>query len=66
MLVLANTAHPLDPRPDFTGSAVDIVAWQAPQDLEPSPPEDLGLEPGPEHLLALQNTEHDLTARTSA
>ena len=24
------------------------------------------IEPGPEHLLALQNTEHDLTARTSA
>ena len=38
VLVLANTAHPLDPRPDFTGTAVDIVAWHAPQDLEPSKP----------------------------
>ena len=66
VLVLANTAHPLDPRPDFTGSAVDIVAWQAPQDLEALAAGGLGFEPGPEHLLAFQNTEHDLTARTSA
>jgi urea carboxylase-associated protein 2 len=66
VLVLANTAHPLDPRPDFTGTAVDIVAWQAPQDLEALAVGGLGFEPGPEHRLALQNTEHDLTARTSA
>jgi uncharacterized protein YcgI (DUF1989 family) len=65
VLVLANTAHPLDPRPDFTGTAVDIVAWHAPQDL-------LALETGtltgtliPEHLQALRNTEHDLTARNT-
>ncbi|VXB89332.1 conserved hypothetical protein [Arthrobacter sp. 9AX] len=65
VLVLANTAHPLDPRPDFTGTAVDIVAWHAPQDLT-------ALETGsltgpliPEHLQALRNTEHDLTARNA-
>ena len=66
VLVLANTAHPLDPRPEFTGSAVDIVAWQAPQDLEGLLSGALGLEPGPEHRLALQNTELDVNARTSA
>jgi urea carboxylase-associated protein 2 len=66
VLVLANTAHPLDPRPHFTGTAVDIVAWQAPEDLEALAAGSLGFTPGPEHLLALQNTEHDVTARTSA
>ncbi|MGO4584640.1 urea amidolyase associated protein UAAP1 [Arthrobacter sp. 2RAF6] len=66
VLVLANTAHPLDPRPAFTGSAVDIVAWQAPQDLRALATGELGLDFGPEHLLALQNTEHDHKARTSA
>lgn len=65
VVVLANTAHPLDPRINFTGTAVDITAWHAPQDLA-------GLEAGrltgplsPEHLQALRNTEHDLTARNA-
>jgi uncharacterized protein len=66
VLVLANTAHPLDPRPDFTGTAVDIVAWQAPGDLRALVAGEFGLATGPEHLLALQNTEHDFKARTSA
>lgn len=66
VLVLANTAHPLDPRPDFSGSGVDIVAWRASEDLEALATGNLGFAPGPEHLLALQNTEHDFTARTSA
>ncbi|WP_411375191.1 urea amidolyase associated protein UAAP1 [Arthrobacter sp. MPF02] len=65
VLVLANTAHPLDPRPAFTGTAVDILAWHAPEDLA-------ALEAGrltgpltPEHLQALRNTDHDLTARNA-
>jgi urea carboxylase-associated protein 2 len=66
VLVLANTAHPLDPRPAFTGSTVDIVAWQAPQDLEALAAGGLGFQLAPEHLLALQNTENDYAARTSA
>jgi hypothetical protein len=66
VLVLANTAHPLDPRPHFTGSTVDIVAWQAREDLQALAAGNLGFKLGPEHLLALQNTELDLTARTSA
>lgn len=65
VLVLANTAHPLDPRTEFTGSAVDIVAWRAPQDLQALAAGTLGVEIGPEHRLALHNTEHDFNARTS-
>lgn len=65
VLVLANTAHPLDPRPDFTGTAVDIVAWQAPQDLAALESGALTGPLAPEHLQALHNTEHDLTARNA-
>ena len=65
VLVLANTAHPLDPRPDFTGTAVDIVAWHAPQDLAALAAGTLTRALPPEHLQALQNTEHDLTARNA-
>lgn len=64
-LILANTAHPLDPRPEFTGTAVDILAWQAPEDLELL---ESGLLTGslsPEHRQALNNTNHDLTARNA-
>ena len=65
VLVLANTAHPLDPRPDFTGTAVDIAAWHAPQDLAALAAGTLTRALPPEHLQALQNTEHDLTARNA-
>ena len=65
VLVLANTAHPLDPRPDFTGTAVDIVAWHAPQDLAALAAGTLTGALPTEHLQALQNTEHDLTSRNA-
>jgi urea carboxylase-associated protein 2 len=65
VLVLANTAHPLDPRPDFTGAAVDMIAWHAPQDLAELAAGRLTGPLGPEHLQALRNTEHDLTARNA-
>jgi uncharacterized protein len=65
VLVLANTAHPLDPRADFTGTAVDIVAWHAPQDLAALEAGTLTSPPSPEHQQALHNTEHDLTARNA-
>jgi len=65
VLVLANTAHPLDPRADFTGSAIDIVAWHAPQDLAALEAGTLTGPLAPEHLQALHNTEHDLTARNA-
>lgn len=65
VLVLANTAHPLDPRPDFTGTAVDIVAWHAPQDLAALEGGSLAGPLAPEHLQALRNTENDLAARNA-
>jgi urea carboxylase-associated protein 2 len=65
VLVLANTAHPLDPREDFTGTAVDVVAWHAPQDLTALEAGTLAGPLAPEHLQALRNTEHDLTARNA-
>lgn len=65
VLVLANTAHPLDPRANFTGSAVDIVAWHAPQDLAALEEGSLTGPLAPEHLQALHNTDHDLTARNA-
>jgi urea carboxylase-associated protein 2 len=65
VLVLANTAHPLDPRADFTGTAVDIIAWHAPQDLPALEAGTLTGPLSPEHRQALHNTEHDLTARTA-
>lgn len=65
VLVLANTAHPLDPRPDFTGSSVGITAWRAPEDLTALADGDLVGPLDPEHLQALANTEHDLAARST-
>ena len=65
VLVLANTAHPLDPRETFTGTAVDVVAWHAPQDLTALEAGSLTGPLTPEHLQALRNTEHDLTARNA-
>lgn len=65
VLVLANTAHPLDPRTEFTGTAVDIVAWHAPQYLAALEAGGLTGPLAPEHLQALHNTEHDLTARNA-
>ncbi|WP_457951101.1 urea amidolyase associated protein UAAP1 [Pseudarthrobacter sp. alpha12b] len=65
VLVLANTAHPLDPRADFTGTAVDILAWHAPQDLAALESGSLSGPLAPEHLQALRNTDHDLAARNS-
>jgi urea carboxylase-associated protein 2 len=65
VLVLANTAHPLDPRAGFTGTAADIAAWHAPQDLAALEAGSLTGALPPEHLQALHNTEHDLTARNA-
>ncbi|MCB5274792.1 hypothetical protein BJG92_02329 [Arthrobacter sp. SO5] len=65
VVLLANTAHPLDPRPDFTGTAVDVVAWQAAEDLGLLAEGRLTGPLTPEHRQALDNTEHDLLARTA-
>lgn len=63
VVTLANTAHPLDPRSEFHGTPVGIVAWYAPADLADLAALAAG-DLGPEHRRALENTEQDLTART--
>lgn len=65
VVVLANTAHPLDPRADFTGTAVEVTAWRAPEDLAALGDGTLIGPLAPEHLQALDNTEHDLAARST-
>jgi urea carboxylase-associated protein 2 len=66
VVVLANTAHPLDPRDEFTGSAVGVVAWRAPEDLAALADGRLVGPLQPEHLQALNNTEHDVAARSTS
>lgn len=63
IVLLANTAHPLDPRPEFTCSPLLIHAWPAPTDLDHLISGDLLGPLGPEHRQAAANTEADLTAR---
>ncbi|MBG6182418.1 urea carboxylase-associated protein 2 [Arthrobacter sp. CAN_A214] len=65
VVVLANTAHPLDPRTDFTGTAVEIAAWRSPEDLAALAGGSLIGPLAPEHLQALNNTEHDFAARST-
>jgi urea carboxylase-associated protein 2 len=60
---LANTAHPLDPRPEFTCSPLRIHAWPAPGDLDLLAAGDLAGPLRPEHLQAIANTDADLAAR---
>ena len=61
IVLLANTAHPLDPRPQFTCSPLRVHAWSADDDLGRLG--ELVGPLGPEHVQALANTDADLTAR---
>ncbi|WP_237573144.1 urea amidolyase associated protein UAAP1 [Mycolicibacterium lacusdiani] len=61
IVLLANTAHPLDPRPQFTCSPLRVHAWSADDDLGRLA--ELVGPLGPEHVQALANTDADLTAR---
>lgn len=51
IVLLANTAHPLDPSPSFDTTALEVLAWQAPGELDDLPNTD------PEYLRAVANTE---------
>ena len=52
LVVLANTPHPLDDRPDYTATTVRLTAWRAPRpDVDPF------RATSPERLRAFQNTE---------
>ncbi|MBO0677378.1 DUF1989 domain-containing protein [Mycolicibacterium sp. S2-37] len=63
IVLLANTAHPLDPRPEFTCSPLQVHAWPAGGDLDLLSDGSLAGELGPEHLQAIANTDADLAAR---
>ncbi|GGC57965.1 DUF1989 domain-containing protein [Hoyosella rhizosphaerae] len=57
IVLLANTAHRLDPSPVFATTGVEILAWPAPEDLDHLPNTD------PEYLRAVANTNDYLAAR---
>ena len=63
IVLLANTAHPLDPRSEFTCTPLLVHAWPAASDLDLLLAGDLVGPLGPEHLQAVANTDADLTAR---
>ncbi|SDY90107.1 hypothetical protein SAMN05660209_04030 [Geodermatophilus africanus] len=63
IVLLADTAHPLDPRPEFTCSALEVRAWPAAHELGPLAAGELVGPLGPEHLQAIANTDADLKAR---
>ncbi|MGE2736827.1 urea amidolyase associated protein UAAP1 [Mycolicibacterium vaccae] len=63
IVLVANTAHPLDPRPAFTSSPLLMHAWPALPDLQRLADGDLVGPLGPEHRQAIANTDADLAAR---
>lgn len=63
IVLVANTAHPMDPRAEFTCSPLQIHAWPTPADLDRLADGDLVGPLGPEHRQAIANTDADLTAR---
>jgi uncharacterized protein len=63
IILLANTAHPLDPRPEFTCSPLRVHAWPATDQLNALAEGDLIGPLGPEHRQAVANTDADLAAR---
>ncbi|QHT57224.1 urea carboxylase-associated family protein [Cellulomonas sp. H30R-01] len=59
LLLVANTAHPLDPRPEFTSSPLEVLAWTG----RPTAPDDPLWTATPEGRRAFTHTVADLTAR---
>lgn len=58
LLLVANTAHPLDPR-EFTSTPLEVLAWRG----EPTRDTDPLWDATPEGRRAFVNTREDLTAR---
>lgn len=63
IVLVANTAHPLDPRPHFSCGVLQVHAWPAPGELDRLAAGQLVGELGPEHRQAIVNTDADLAAR---
>jgi urea carboxylase-associated protein 2 len=59
IVLLVNVPHPLDPRPEYTSSAVQVRAWKS----QPAAPGDPLWTRSPEGERALLNTADYLTAR---
>lgn len=56
IVLIANTAHPLDPAPDFATTPLEVLAWSASDELGTLPTCD------PEYHRAVLNTEDTWTA----
>lgn len=63
IVLLANTAHPLDPRPHFTCSPLQVHAWPAKAELAALAAGEMVGPLSPEHRQAVANTDADLLAR---
>lgn len=59
IVLIANTAHPLDPAPDFATTPLEVLAWCAPDKLDTFPDGD------PEYRRAVLNTEDAWAAQDS-
>lgn len=59
IVLIANTAHPLDPSAEFATTTLEVLAWQTSGDLDALPNTD------PEYRRAVLNTEDAWTAATS-
>lgn len=57
--ILANVPHPLDPRPAYTGTTLEVLAWRG----DPTGPEDELWSSTPEIERALSNTKDYCDAR---
>jgi urea carboxylase-associated protein 2 len=58
-VLIVNVPHPLDPRPEYTSTALEVLAWRA----EPTAPGDPLWEATPEGRRAFLNTREFLAAR---
>jgi urea carboxylase-associated protein 2 len=59
LLLVANTAHPLDPRPEFTCGPLEVLAWRS----SPTTPADPRWTAAPEGRRALEATAAYLTPK---
>jgi uncharacterized protein len=59
LVLVANTAHPADPRPTWTCSTLEILAWSG----DPTAPDQWPANVSPEAERAYLNNDEDLVAR---